>query len=64
MAATTTWWLPIRVLITELAGVTLVGTRTGRNVQHDQVALLRQSVYGRPAPGGRPFLGPLSFLSS
>ena len=30
--------------LTELAEVTLVDTRTGRNVQHDQVALLRQSV--------------------
>jgi len=30
--------------LTELAGVTLADRRTGRNVQHDQVALLRQSV--------------------
>ena len=35
--------------LTELAGVTLADTRTGRNVQHDQVALLRQSVYSRLA---------------
>ena len=31
--------------LTELAGVMLVDTRTGHNVQHDQVALLPQSVY-------------------
>ena len=30
--------------LTELAGRLLVDTHTGRNVQHDQVALLRQSV--------------------
>jgi len=35
--------------LTELAGLTLADTRTGRNVQHDQVALLRQSVYSRLA---------------
>ena len=35
--------------LTELAGVTLADRRTGRNVQHDQVALLRQSVYSRLA---------------
>jgi len=35
--------------LTELAEVTLLDTRTGRNVQHDQVALLRQSVYSRLA---------------
>ena len=35
--------------LTELAGVTLADTRTGCNVQHDQVALLRQSVYSRLA---------------
>ena len=27
--------------LTELAGATLADTRTGRNVQHDRVALLR-----------------------
>ena len=35
--------------LTELTGVTLADTRTGCNVQHDQVALLRQSVYSRLA---------------
>jgi len=35
--------------LTELAGLTLADTRTGRNIQHDQVALLRQSVYSRLA---------------
>jgi len=35
--------------LTELAGATLADTRTGRNIQHDQVALLRQSVYSRLA---------------
>jgi len=35
--------------LTELAGVTLADTRTGCNVQHDQVALLRQAVYSRLA---------------
>ena len=35
--------------LTELAGPTLADTRTGRNVQHEQVALLRQSVYSRLA---------------
>ena len=35
--------------LTGLAGVTLADTRTGCNVQHDQVALLRQSVYSRLA---------------
>ena len=35
--------------LTELAGLTLADTRTGCNVQHDQVALLRQSVYSRLA---------------
>ncbi len=35
--------------LTELAGLTLADRRTGRNVQHDQVALLRQSVYSRLA---------------
>jgi len=35
--------------LTELAGVTLADMRTGRNIQHDQVALLRQSVYSRLA---------------
>jgi len=31
--------------LTELAEATLADTRTGRNIQHDRVALLRQSVY-------------------
>ena len=35
--------------LTKLAGVTLADTRAGRNMQHDQVALLRQSVYSRLA---------------
>jgi len=35
--------------LTELAGATLADTRTGRNIQHDRVALLRQSVYSRLA---------------
>ena len=35
--------------LTELAEVTLADTRPGRNVQHDQVALLRQAVYSRLA---------------
>jgi hypothetical protein len=35
--------------LTELARVMLADTRTGRNVQHDQVALLRQAVYSRLA---------------
>ena len=35
--------------LTELAGLTLADTRTGCNVQHDQMALLRQSVYSRLA---------------
>ncbi len=35
--------------LTELAGLTLADTRTGRNAQHDQVALLRQAVYSRLA---------------
>ena len=35
--------------LTELAGAMLADTRTGRNIQHDQVALLRQSVYSRLA---------------
>jgi len=35
--------------LTELAGFTLADTRTGCNVEHDQVALLRQSVYSRLA---------------
>jgi len=35
--------------LTELARGMLADTRTGRNVQHDQVALLRQSVYSRLA---------------
>jgi len=35
--------------LTELAGATLGDTRTGRNIQHDRVALLRQSVYSRLA---------------
>jgi len=35
--------------LTALAGATLADTRTGRNIQHEQVALLRQSVYSRLA---------------
>ena len=35
--------------LTKLAGATLADTRTGCNVQHDQVALLRQSVYSQLA---------------
>ena len=35
--------------LTKLAGLRLADTRTGRNIQHDQVALLRQSVYSRLA---------------
>ncbi len=35
--------------LTELAGATLADTRTGRNIQHGRVALLRQSVYSRLA---------------
>ena len=35
--------------LTELAVVTLADTRTGRNIQHGQMALLRQSVYSRLA---------------
>jgi len=35
--------------LTELARVMLADTRTGRNIQHDQVVLLRQSVYSRLA---------------
>ena len=35
--------------LTELAGARLADTRTGRNIQHDRVALLRQSVYSRLA---------------
>jgi len=35
--------------LTELAGLTLADTRTGRNIQHDRVGLLRQSVYSRLA---------------
>ena len=35
--------------LTELAGVTLADTSTGRNIQHGQMALLRQSVYSRLA---------------
>jgi len=35
--------------LTELAGLTLADTRTGHNIQHEQVALVRQSVYSRLA---------------
>jgi len=35
--------------LTELAEATLADTRTGRNIQHGRVALLRQSVYSRLA---------------
>ena len=35
--------------LTEWAGLTLADTRTGRNIEHDQMALLRQSVYSRLA---------------
>ena len=35
--------------LTKSAGLTLADRRTGRNIQHDQVVLLRQSVYSRLA---------------